>query len=108
MRLSAGMPLAHSRGMAARYHFHASQASDCRRAGRGHGAKSEPGNTTGLRRFIDRRVDAVREQWKAGMRLVTEAPEGAHLAVVQATSTDPNAGTYEVSPHQRSDRSGDG
>jgi hypothetical protein len=55
-----------------------------------HGAKSEPGNTTDLRRFIDRRVDLVREQWKAGMRLVTEAPEGARLAVVQATSTDPN------------------
>lgn len=56
-----------------------------------HGAKSEPGTTTDLRRFIDRRVDAVREQWKAGMRLVTEAPEGAQLAVVQATSTDPTA-----------------
>lgn len=53
-----------------------------------HGAKSEPGNTTDLRRFIDRRMDAVREQWKAGMRLVTEAPQGSQFAVVQATSTD--------------------
>ncbi len=56
-----------------------------------HGAKSEPGNTADLRRFIDRRVEQVREQWKAGMRLVTEAPEGARLAVVQATGTDPAA-----------------
>jgi hypothetical protein len=56
-----------------------------------HGANSEPGNTTDLRRFIDRRVSVVREQWKAGMRLVAEAPEGARLAVVQATSADPNA-----------------
>jgi hypothetical protein len=56
-----------------------------------HGAKSEPATTADLRRFIDRRLDLVREQWKAGMRLVTEAPEGARLALVEATSTDPTA-----------------
>ncbi len=56
-----------------------------------HGAKSEPGTTADLRRFIDRRLDHVREQWKAGMRLVTEAPEGARLALVEATSADPTA-----------------
>jgi hypothetical protein len=79
-----------------------------------HGAKSEPGNTNDLRRFIDRRVEQVREQWKAGMRLVTEAPEGARLAVVQAASTgmaavptrfrltnDPTAPVYgQLSPDQ--------
>jgi Putative DNA-binding domain len=56
-----------------------------------HGAKSEPATTADLRRFIDRRLDRVREQWKAGMRLVTAAPEGAHLALVEATGANPTA-----------------
>jgi hypothetical protein len=56
-----------------------------------HGAKSEPGTTADLRHFIDRRVDRVREQWKAGIRLVTEAPEGAQLAIVEAAGTNPTA-----------------
>ena len=54
-----------------------------------HGAKSEPATTADLRRFIDRKLDQVREQWKTGMRLVTEAPEGARLALVHASSADP-------------------
>lgn len=36
-------------------------------------------------------MDHVREQWKAGMRLVTEAPEGARLAVVEAANANPTA-----------------
>ena len=56
-----------------------------------HGAKSEPATTADLRRFIDRRVEQLRDQWKDGMRLVTEAPEGARLALVEATSADPAA-----------------
>ena len=61
-----------------------------------HGAKSEPGNTNDLRRFIDRRIDTVREQWKRGMRLVTEAPSGTHLALVETTGSDPTAAPVRI------------
>jgi hypothetical protein len=53
-----------------------------------HGAKSEPGTTEDLRAFIERRLARVREQWLGGIRHVVEAPEGARLAMVEATNPD--------------------
>ena len=49
-----------------------------------HGAKSEPATTADLRAFVDRRLDEMRELWLGRMRQVTEAPEGARVAVVQS------------------------
>jgi len=57
-----------------------------------HGAKSEPGTTADFRAFIERRLDRIREQWLGGIRQVVEAPEGAHVAMVEASATD-EAGT---------------
>lgn len=53
-----------------------------------HGAKSEPGTTADIREFVERRLDRIREQWLGGIRHVVEAPEGARLAMVQATNPD--------------------
>lgn len=49
-----------------------------------HGAKSEPGTSSDLRDFIERRLDQVREKWLGGIRQVVEAPEGALVAMVES------------------------
>ena len=39
-----------------------------------HGAKSEPGTTEDLERFLKREIEAVRESWLSNLRRVAEAP----------------------------------
>jgi hypothetical protein len=79
-----------------------------------HGAKSEPATTADLRRFLDRRIAQLREQWLDRVRQVIEAPEGALVAMVETTESeidgtpttirltdDPAAPTYgKLSPDQ--------
>jgi hypothetical protein len=57
-----------------------------------HGAKSEPGTTADVRRVIERRLDRLREEWIDRVRQVVLAPEGARIAMVEATASD-EAGT---------------
>jgi hypothetical protein len=47
-----------------------------------HGAKSEPGNSEDLRKFIERRLDVIKRSWLDGITKVVEAPPGARIAVV--------------------------
>lgn len=49
-----------------------------------HGAKSEPGTTDDLRRFMQQRMREMQDQLLAGMRKVVEAPRGSQLGVVAA------------------------
>ena len=46
-----------------------------------HGAKSEPGTTQDLRRFIEQQVESVRRSWMDNIRVVTDAPTGALVRV---------------------------
>jgi Putative DNA-binding domain/EC042_2821-lke REase len=48
-----------------------------------HGAKSEPGTREDLRLFIDRCVEAVREEWLGGVRTVVTAPRGAEIVAIE-------------------------
>lgn len=52
------------------------------------GAKSAPATTRDLRTFIDRRLRELRKQWVRNIRDVMTAPEGAQMAVVEATEAD--------------------
>ena len=47
-----------------------------------HGAKSEPVSSDDIRRFVERRVEALRREWMAGVRKVVNAPAGATISVV--------------------------
>lgn len=60
-----------------------------------HGAKSEPGVTEDLRKFVDRRLERVRRGWLEGVRKLVTTPPGSTIAVqpaggVQVTG-DPSA-----------------
>lgn len=68
-----------------------------------HGAKSEPANTDDVRTVIDKRVEAVRQEWFKEVRKVVEAPVGTRFVVesgarvagsenpiIYRTSTDEN------------------
>jgi hypothetical protein len=47
-----------------------------------HGAKSEPGTSDDLRKFMQHRMREMQDQLVRGMRKVAEAPRGARLEVV--------------------------
>src|SRR5262249_29481475 len=47
-----------------------------------HGAKSEPGNSNDLRRFMERQIEMVRRSWLDGIAKVVEAPSGARIVVL--------------------------
>ena len=53
-----------------------------------HGAKSEPGTTADLGRFIERRLESVRRRWLSGIRRVVAAPEDAQVAIYQTAAVD--------------------
>jgi hypothetical protein len=53
-----------------------------------HGAKSEPGTSSDLDDFVNRRLDAIRDSWLSGIQKVMEAPEDAEVMIVQATERD--------------------
>lgn len=44
-----------------------------------HGAKSEPGNTSDLRKIIERQLEAIRQSWLQGVRKVVTAPPGSQI-----------------------------
>jgi len=44
-----------------------------------HGSKSEPGNTTDLRKAIERRLESIRQSWLQGVRKVVKAPVGSQI-----------------------------
>lgn len=47
-----------------------------------HGAKSEPATREDLRQFIERRLEAVRQEWLGGIRQVMTAPEGSEIVAI--------------------------
>ncbi len=47
-----------------------------------HGAKSEPGNSDDLQKFIERRLEVIKKSWLEGIAKVVEAPPGARIAVL--------------------------
>jgi len=62
-----------------------------------HGAKSEPGTTDDVRRFMEKRVREVHDQIVKGLRRVSEAPRGSQLQVVpRVTRAIRPAGTVAV------------
>lgn len=55
-----------------------------------HGAKSEPGSTRDLARFISREVERQRRSWLSNIRKVAAAPKNAQVLVLQSkTATSP-------------------
>jgi hypothetical protein len=46
-----------------------------------HGAKSEPGTTNDLRKFLDRELEIIRKSWLGNIRKIVEAPRGS---IIQA------------------------
>ena len=48
-----------------------------------HGARSEPARPDDVRRFIDRRVRAIRGAWVQGLRSVMQAPPGTEVRYVK-------------------------
>ena len=65
-----------------------------------HGAKSEPGVTEDLRKFVDRKLEETRREWLEGVRKVVTAPAGSTVAV-HATSdvrvtVDPSAARIRI------------
>jgi hypothetical protein len=52
-----------------------------------HGAKSEPGNSDDLRRFVDRRLEEIRRSWLDGITKVVEAPAGSKVQIVSMEDT---------------------
>jgi hypothetical protein len=65
-----------------------------------HGAKSEPGVTEDLRKFVDRKVEALRREWLEGVRKVVSAPPGSTVAVQPAgevrVTIDPSAARFRI------------
>jgi hypothetical protein len=65
-----------------------------------HGAKSEPGVTEDLRKFVDRKLEALRREWLEGVRRVITAPSGSTVAVHPAgevlVSIDPSAARIRI------------
>jgi hypothetical protein len=57
-----------------------------------HGAKSETGNSEDLRQFIERRLEAIRNEWLAGIAKVVEAPTGSVIQVLSPSEVDSAAG----------------
>jgi hypothetical protein len=61
-----------------------------------HGAKSEPGTTDDVAKFIERRVRAQRSSWMAGVRKVIAAPPGAVVTVAHAIVPNQRASSTPV------------
>jgi hypothetical protein len=72
-----------------------------------HGAKSESATRDDLRVFIERRLDAIREEWLGGIKKVITAPTGAEIVAIERTenaegerairiTTDENAPLYRA------------
>jgi predicted HTH transcriptional regulator len=53
-----------------------------------HGAKSEPGTTEDLRKFMHQRMREMQDQMLKGLRKVSEAPRGSEIQVVPRGSLD--------------------
>lgn len=51
-----------------------------------HGAKSEPGNSDDLRKFVEREVDSIKHSWLSGIAKVVEAPAGSRVAILPPES----------------------
>jgi hypothetical protein len=66
-----------------------------------HGAKSEPGNSTDLRAFLDREVEAIKQSWLSGIAKVVEAPAGSRVAILPPETQD--AGPSGVLPMRLTD-----
>lgn len=47
-----------------------------------HGAKSEPGTSDDLRKFLERELELTRRSWLEGITKVVEAPTGSRIAVL--------------------------
>jgi hypothetical protein len=47
-----------------------------------HGAKSEPGTSDDLRRFLDRQLERIKISWLDGIAKIVEAPAGSKIAVL--------------------------
>lgn len=65
-----------------------------------HGAKSEPGTSDDLQKFLEREIEKVKHSWLDGIRKVVEAPAGSQIVVVDSDAQythairvvdDPNA-----------------
>lgn len=72
-----------------------------------HGAKSEAATGEDLRLFINRRLEAVRQEWLGGIKRVMNAPEGTEIVAIERTedeegerairiTTDENAPLYRA------------
>ncbi len=44
-----------------------------------HGAKSEPGDTSDIRRVLERQVESIRQSWLKSIRKVVKAPPGSQV-----------------------------
>lgn len=51
-----------------------------------HGAKSEPGTSEDIRRFIERQLEHIRRDWIKGVRRIVQAPPGSQIVTLQAPS----------------------
>ena len=47
-----------------------------------HGAKSEPGMSEDLRRFLEQQVEKIKKSWLDGIAKIVEAPAGSKIAVL--------------------------
>lgn len=47
-----------------------------------HGAKSEPGTSEDLRRFLELQVEKIKKSWLDGIAKIVEAPAGSKIAVL--------------------------
>ena len=52
-----------------------------------HGAKSEPGNSEGIRAVIERQLEFIRKSWIKGVRRVVQAQEGSQIIAVPPSGT---------------------
>src|SRR3954453_15883297 len=53
-----------------------------------HGAKSEAARGESVREFTRRQPDSTRKQWRANIRKVMPAPDGAEVAVIETAERD--------------------
>jgi len=61
-----------------------------------HGAKSEPGNTTDLREFVDREIEKNKKSWLSNIRKVIEAPAGYPVSVFPPDVIEASAITANI------------
>jgi Putative DNA-binding domain len=62
-----------------------------------HGAKSEPGNASDLRSFVERELKRRRKEWLRGIRKVVAAPRGHRIEILgPGVELDPGPGAVPV------------